>query len=284
MKLNFEPIKNWFGFSRRERRSAFIFLLIIILIIAIRFTVPEKNMALEDFSVSASGIEIASGFLNTDTLPSVRLFSFNPNTASYDTLLKLGFAPKEANTLISYRNKGGKFRHPSDIKKVYGIEEAKAEKLLPFVKVETDTAEWVRVKSYRQQKLKIDINSCDTAMLDRLPGIGPVLSARIIKYRHLLGGFARIDQLKEVYGLPEETYNIIKERIIIDTSTVTRIYINTSDYKELVRLPYFEKYEVNAILKYRELMGKVSSLNELVDNKVITKEKAAKIRPYLRFE
>ena len=98
-----------------------------------------------------------------------------------------------------------------------------------------------------QQKSSIDINGCDSAALVALPGIGPVLSARIIKYRKLLGGFASVEQLKEVYGLPEETYEMIKGRLYADSSGIRKININSSGYKELSRIPYIEKYEVTAI-------------------------------------
>ncbi|MFA5819694.1 MAG: helix-hairpin-helix domain-containing protein [Bacteroidales bacterium] len=284
MKLNREQIKNWFGFTRRERRSAFILLLIIILILALRYFVPERNIVIKDFSTGFSAMGSPSGFLSEDISSTGQPFSFDPNTASYDTLIKLGFAAKEANTIIKYRNKGGKFRQPADIKKIYGIEEGKAEKLIPFVEVKTDTTQKVRVIYRKQQKVLIDINNCDSASLVRLPGIGPVLSARIIKYRNLLGGFARIEQLKEVYGLPEETYNLIRGSIFADTLAITRIDINSADYKELARLLYFEKYEVTAILKYRELMGRITGIADLIENKLITEEKAAKVGPYLRFE
>lgn len=134
------------------------------------------------------------------------------------------------------------------------------------------------------QKAVIDLNTSDSATLVSLPGIGPVLSARIIKYRRLLGGFARTDQLKEVYGLPEETYDMIKGRIFADSTVITRININSSGYKELSRLPYFEKYEVSAILKYRELKGKISSITDLTENKLITTEQARKVGPYLKYD
>lgn len=281
MKLNREPIKNWFGFSRRERRSTFILLIILLIIIAFRYSVPERNIGIEYVSTGFSGIESTAGIIAGDKPATSQPFYFDPNTASYDTLIKLGLASKEANTLIKYRNKGGKFREPSDIKKVYGINEEQAEQLIPFVEVATDTSEKFKTNFYQQQKTLLDINSCDSASLVRLPGIGPVLSARIIKYRHLLGGFASINQLKEVYGLPVETFDLIKGRVYADSLAVLRININSADYKELSRLPYFEKYEVTAILKYRELKGKVNSLVELIDNKIITKERAVKVGPYL---
>ncbi len=50
----------------------------------------------------------------------------------------------------------------------------------------------------------LNLNICDSASLEALPGIGPVLSSRIIKYRNLIGGYVSVDQLKEVYGLPKK--------------------------------------------------------------------------------
>lgn len=139
--------------------------------------------------------------------------------------------------------------------------------------------------SYSNQKQPlIEINRSDSATLVRLPGIGPVLSARIIKYRRLLGGYARIEQLKEVYGLPEETYELIKNRISTDSTFISRININTADYKELSHIRYFEKYEIASILKYRQLKGNIAGMIDLIDNKLITKEKAFRVSPYLKFD
>ena len=65
---------------------------------------------------------------------------------------------------------------------------------------------------------------------------------------------------------------------------IRKININTADYRQLLRFPYFEKYEIAAILKYRELMGKITGMNDLVNNKLIAAEKAGKVMPYLDFE
>ena len=118
----------------------------------------------------------------------------------------------------------------------------------------------------------------------RLPGIGPVLSARIIKYRRLLGGFARVEQLKEVYGLPAETYEMIKGRVYADSLQISRININSATYKEIIRLPYLKKYEVTAILKYRELKGRINGIDDLTEIKLLTAEKARKVNPYLIYD
>jgi len=284
MRINRGPVRNWFGFSRRERRSSFTLLIIILLIIAIRFIVPEANMAIEDIMVSFSDMDSYAVSDSGRVLLTSKPFPFDPNTVSFDSLIKLGFDVKEANTLINYRNKGGKFRQPGDIKKIYGLEEAKAEMFMPFVEVEKIDREQTGMNSLQNQRPLLDINSCDSSTLVQLPGIGPVLSVRIIKFRHLLGGFARLDQLLEVYGLPEETYELIKGRLIVDTLALKKIKVNSADYSELSSHPYLDKYEVTAILKYRELNGMVKRLSDLIEDNLITHEKATKVGPYLSFE
>ena len=283
MKLNTEPIKNWFGFSRRERRSSVILFALISVVLIVRIAVPENNIIAEDVTASLSGIGVPSGSDSGEELSSAELFSFDPNRVPNDTLIALGFTEREVKTLIAYRNSGGKFRQPSDLNKVYGIEEGKAKMLIPFVEINVGTSKESQSDLKDPQKTPINLNSCDSAVLVTLPGIGPVLSVRIVKYRNLLGGFVSVNQLKEVYGLPPETFENIKGRLYVDSSAVIGIKINTAGYKELSRLPYFENYEITSILKYRELKGRIEKMNDLTDNKLITIEKADKVRPYIDF-
>jgi DNA uptake protein ComE-like DNA-binding protein len=138
-------------------------------------------------------------------------------------------------------------------------------------------------KQYKSRS-PIDLNACDSAALESLPGIGPVLSVRILKYRNLLGGYASVSQLTEVYGLPPETYEMIKGRLFADSLSVKKINVNSVGYKELSRFPYLESYDVTAILKFRQIQNKIQNLEELVKNNVLAPEKAARIKPYLAFE
>ena len=69
----------------------------------------------------------------------------------------------------------------------------------------------------------IELNTADSVTLETLPGIGPAFASRIIKYRTLLGGYLKVEQLKEVYGMPEETYDRIKPLCTINTSKVKMI-------------------------------------------------------------
>ena len=282
-----KPFLKWFGYSRRERRSTSILFIILLIVIAIRYLVPSKDMEIEDLSALLASTEREEDSilnLNTDTSP---LFHFDPNFASYDTLTILGLSEKQARTLISYRNKGGRFRQPSDINKIYGIDEPTSARLIPYINIEKDfkKVQYLHIDSmdYQKKPERIDLNRADSAALDSLPGLGPVLSSRIIKYRKLLGGFISAEQLKEVYGMPEATYNFLSRRVFADSSGITGIDINEAGFKELSRHPYLERYDIQAVLKYKELKGRISNINELVDNKVLTADKARKISPYLKF-
>ena len=62
---------------------------------------------------------------------------------------------------------------------------------------------------------KININTANANMLQTLPGIGPVISERIIEYRNQNGLFGVIDDIKDVSGIAEKKYEGIKDLICV---------------------------------------------------------------------
>lgn len=62
---------------------------------------------------------------------------------------------------------------------------------------------------------KININTANASMLQTLPGIGPVLSERIIEYRNQNGLFGIIDDIKDVSGIGEKKFEGIKDLICV---------------------------------------------------------------------
>ena len=133
----------------------------------------------------------------------------------------------------------------------------------------------------RKTSRTIDLNTADTAELQQLRGIGPVLSARIVRYRTLLGGFSDKEQLLEVYGLPDSVYRRIAPQLSVDTSRIQRLDINTATYGQLVRHPYLDKHQVAAIVRLRERKGAFASLDDLHQIPIIEQETYNKIIPYL---
>lgn len=282
MAFDFKPFLKWFGYSRRERRSSFLLLLIMILVIAVRYIVPMKNTGIENLNTSSYSSGSETYYPEKPQTDTTLLVSFDPNKASFGTLKSLGFSEKQAATLISFRQKGGKFRKKSDIGKIYGVDEGMVNRLMPYILIDQNNI--YGDENFQVQKKRTDLNKCDSTELEGLPGIGPVLAGRIIKYRKLLGGFVSVNQLREVYGLSDSTFSFISSRVEADSSKISFIYINKATYKELIRHPYFERYDVQSVIKYRDLNGKINEFAELLENKIITGEKTKKIRPYLVFE
>lgn len=53
---------------------------------------------------------------------------------------------------------------------------------------------------------QVNINSATAEQLERLPGIGPAMAARILAYRQQAGGFQKIEELQEISGIGPKKY------------------------------------------------------------------------------
>ena len=62
---------------------------------------------------------------------------------------------------------------------------------------------------------KVNINTANASLLETLPGIGEVLAQRIIDYRTEHGPFLSIEEIGNVEGVGEETYNDLKDLITV---------------------------------------------------------------------
>lgn len=135
--------------------------------------------------------------------------------------------------------------------------------------------------SNKKPKQLININRADSVQLLPLPGIGPVFAGRIVKYRELLGGYVRIDQLYEVYGFPEKTLDLIRDRIVLDSGAIRKILLDSASFRDLLRHPYLELEEVKSLVNYRDFKQDISTLMELRQNQVLPDSTLERIGPYL---
>lgn len=141
----------------------------------------------------------------------------------------------------------------------------------------------VQRSTMTSKALPLDINRVDSTELIPLPGIGPVFAGRIIKYRNLLGGFVSVDQLGEVYGIPAKTIELIRSQVIIDSSAVRKIHIDSASFRELLRHPYLEYEDVKALVEFRDFKGDINSVNELRINHILLDSTLSKIDAYLDY-
>ncbi|ANX00756.1 helix-hairpin-helix domain-containing protein [Thermoclostridium stercorarium] len=67
------------------------------------------------------------------------------------------------------------------------------------------------------EPLYININTADLSTLMKLHGIGEVKARAIIEYRERNGPFKSIEEIKNVKGIGEATFQKIKDRIVVGT-------------------------------------------------------------------
>lgn len=128
----------------------------------------------------------------------------------------------------------------------------------------------------------IPLNESDTTEWKKIPGIGSAYASRIVKYRDLLGGFVQAEQLLEVYGVDQELFSRIVVYIEPD-GNIRRLKINQSDFKELLRHPYLNYKQVQAIMGLRRKKGDITSIRELSILDEFTPEDIFRLEPYLEF-
>ena len=120
------------------------------------------------------------------------------------------------------------------------------------------------VHNAEQAIIIVDLNTADTTLLKRLPGIGSSFAKRIVEYREKLGGYCETVQLLEVYRMDTARYNEIKDYVKIDSLFVpNKLKINSDSFKILLKHPYLEYNDVKKIVNHREQKGFITSWEQL---------------------
>lgn len=97
--------------------------------------------------------------------------------------------------------------------------------------------------------LSLDINQATAEEWDALPGFGPVLSLRTVKFREAMGGFASVDQLYMVYGLDSATVLNVKGQLVVDADDIEPLCMDSLTFRRLVRHPLFDAEATRDILR-----------------------------------
>ena len=206
-------------------------------------------------------------------------FLFDPNKATDDQFLRLGLSVKQIATIRKYLDKGGVFRSKEDFLKIRVISANQKNNLADWIVIES-LQKVMPEKNLAPKSTTIEINTADSVQLKQMPGIGSVLSKRIVKYRDLLGGFYSISQLKEVYGLTEQTISLFESKVTVDISKIKKLDVNFADLNELSRHPYLKKDLASKIVKYRTKHGSFRDLTILRDSMILNIDEYNRIKPY----
>lgn len=230
---------------------------------------------------------------------SARLFPFDPNHADSLTLRKLGMRPWQVSNLLKYRRKGGVWRSPDDLSRLYGLSQADFERLRPYIRIRPSDA----VPHYpasrrlpaeypsddrpalpRQEKYaegtRLPLNTADTTQLKGIPGIGSYKARRITAYRERLGGFVSTAQLEELDDMPPG----LSRWFTADSVPPRRIRLNRATFKQLVRHPYLSYEQTKAIVNHIRKYGPLRSWRELRLYPEFTADDFRRLEPYFSFD
>lgn len=190
----------------------------------------------------------------------VESFRFNPNEASLEELQRLGFSEKQAQSIINYRLKGGRFHRASDFAKSYVVADSVFERLEPFIDIP-----------------KLDINTADSAAFDALPGIGPWFAAKMVEYRSSLGGYGSTRQLMDIYRFDEERYEGIEDLIYCGNPATLPLW--TMDEQALGKHPAIRNSRTaRSIVLWRSTMPREKwTLDELLAAGVVDEGQYTKL-------
>ena len=237
--------KDWFFYSRGQRRAIIFLLLVLILLICI---LASENIGNNRTEIAIEPLKIADSLY-------VRIDNDKRNRDNYRR-----YKDKEP---VYKKNK----KQSSDFSYEHKKEEKKEIKKYP-----------------KQEKFNagiiIDVNTADTSILKKIPGIGSVISRNIVNYRNRLGGFYNTAQLLEVQYV-DSTLLIWFE---VKSDVSRKIRINKAGIDELRSHPYMDFYKAKAIIDFRRKRGSIDGMSQISMFEEFTEEDIDKLSHYFSFE
>ncbi len=240
--------------------------------------------------------------------PSKECFYFDPNTADSTQLLRLGLQPWQVRNIYRYRAKGGVYRKKEDFARLYGLTVKDYRRLEPYIRISEDylpastlvgnarrtsfssgTSFPSSTSNYKKDSLRyplkiregehVVLNTADTSMLRKVPGIGAYYAKEIVRYGKWLGGYVHVSQLDEIDNFPKEA----KKYFVITDPHPQKLSINKLTLQQLRRHPYINYYQAKAIVDYRRLHGDIKSLRDLRFSSDFTDEDIRRLEPYIAY-
>lgn len=308
--------KNPFIFSKKDRMGILVLLFVIVAIfITAKYIYPliikDEPVAIADITTATDSLRVkqeddnkkSNAYSNYNADEGYQAYSkksynntftgtmfyFDPNTLDAAGWQRLGIKDKTIASMQKYLSKGGRFKEPDDLRKVWGLREDEKERLIPYVRI-TAIAQPTYTNNYTPYEKKpfekkviasVDINAGDSAAFDALPGIGGGYSRRIINFRNRLGGFYKVEQIAETFGLPDSVFQKIKPLLKISGNDVKKLNVNTAKEEELKAHPYIRWQLAKVITEYKKQHGDFKTLQDLKKIMTIDEETYNKISPYL---
>ena len=279
------------GREGEHRVSAIVWMIVLCATIAtlFLFTRPSTSITTPDIHTNVDSV----------TVESLELKTFDPNTADYRTMIDAGVPRDVAVSLIKWREAGKVFRIKEDVALCYNLSDSLYFVLEPYITI----GEEYRIKSYndkeqtphttiRESEIVYTPFKIDTATAEYLHTLGfSIRQAKlVVRYRDMIGGYRDLAEFEECYAVDSTMAARLQPYIIFeqpDTTSPQReelklpIDINSADSATLVRLRGIGSKSAMHIIRYRELLGGYYSKSQISELEVVTEDNFYKILPQI---
>ncbi len=296
-----------FHFSKTERYGAAALLLLI----GSSYIAPEVYLAFHkpestDFSeferrIAAYRQADLAANDHANAPEETTLFFFDPNTAPAETLRRLGVPERVAQTIVRYRERGGRFRSAEDLGKIYTLPEDVFERLRPYVRIGGNKVATGKqpIADAAPEQFPFDPNTASEHDLLRL-GLPPALVGRLLRYRKKGGVFVEKTDFRKLYGLTDADFSRLEPYISIvraeaairpaayagggygKKAAPTSLDINTATPDDWQQLPGIGAGRANQIVRYREKLGGFVQVDQVGETFGMPDSIFQNIRAYLQ--
>ncbi|TAH14474.1 MAG: hypothetical protein EAZ12_00395 [Sphingobacteriia bacterium] len=304
-------LRDWLRFSKKESLGIIAMLVVMVFFLWLPafysspIVTPKVDSGFIHYLNEKSNNIIDSATIiehHATTNLALKMFYFDPNELDKNGWERLGISQKTISTIFRYREKGGRFRKPEDLRKIWGLLPSDADRIIPFVLFSANNSLPYNPVAVPVKKQRIvDVNTASVSDWESLPGIGPVLANRIVKFREKLGGFSSINQVASTYGIADSVFSTIRAFLSIQPIESYRasnntielgkafikndsvVNINTASVAQLVQAGLGEGL-AKAIVLYRKQYGKFIQLADLKQIILINEAVYQQIVPKLKIE
>ena len=258
-------IKPHFVFSKQQRSGVFTLLLLIVLLQCVYYFSTAETYALSEIEnnrIIAFQNEIDSLALFQQQKKDA-IHPFNPNFITDYKGYVLGMSIEEIDRLHVFRKTNKYINSSKEFQRVTQVSDSFLSTIAPKFKF----PDWVNTqKSNKEKRLLFerDINKTTAKDILKATAVNYKICYRIIDFRNQLGGFNRLSQLHDVYGISLTDVNKIKAKFQIKTiPEIQKINLNLANVQKLSESPYISEYLASNIVEERVLRDGFSVVSEL---------------------
>ena len=281
-------------FSKQNIRGI-IYVVTIIIVVALiaYFATPRKGVTLAGKSEKSDTIRTTHKVETDDNKSAAKrdtLFTFDPNTVTYDELLLLGFDKRTAVSIVKYRTAGKVFGIAEEFALCYGVSDSMFTRVRPYIKIGEKYA--TKPKAKTPDTLRTDRKprfsprpfekfAIDTVGIEylRLIGFSTRQAEALIEYRKRGGGIFSMNELRDCYAVSKEMADSLEHFVILSVRDpfAGLVEINSADSATLRKVRGIGEKTVVAVMEYRKLLGGFVRKEQISELKCVTPENFALI-------